>query len=179
MTGAVLGICEIAFWVLIALGLGSRYLLGMRRLGLALLIATPLVDLTLLALTVVDLRRGGQANVFHGLAAVYLGVSVAFGHRMIRWADQHFAHRFAAGPRPRRRPSQGVAHARSQRQGWYRHLLAFTIGSGLLLGGIAMVGDGDRTAALSDTIVRWAVVLAFDLAWSFSYTIWPRTGTEA
>ena len=60
----------------------------------------------------IDLRAGATADVFHGLAAIYVGVSVAFGHRMIRWADEHFAHRFAGGPPPKRPPKHGPEHAR-------------------------------------------------------------------
>ncbi|WP_424326067.1 hypothetical protein [Gordonia sp. (in: high G+C Gram-positive bacteria)] len=35
------------------------------------------------------------------LARLYLGVTVVFGPRLIRWADARFAHRFAGGPAPR------------------------------------------------------------------------------
>ena len=89
---------EIAFWVLLAAGLIARYPLRLPRVGAALLVCVPLVDLVLLGATVIDLRGGATAGVAHGLAAVYLGVSVGYGHRMIRWADVRFAHRFAGGP---------------------------------------------------------------------------------
>jgi hypothetical protein len=39
----------------------TRYLLRRPRLGMALLVATPLIDLALLAATTIDLRRGGEA----------------------------------------------------------------------------------------------------------------------
>ena len=51
---------------------------------------------------------GRRPNFTHGLAAAYLGFSVAFGHSMVRWADQRFAHRFAGGPPPWRPPKQGA-----------------------------------------------------------------------
>src|SRR5690606_40858753 len=97
---AVIVGCEIGFWVLLVSGLVARYLLRLRRLSTVLLVATPLVDLVLLIASVLDLRRGTVANVTHGLAAAYIGFSIAFGHNMIRWADQRFAHRFAGGPPP-------------------------------------------------------------------------------
>ena len=90
--------CEIGFWVVLGAGLLARYALRMRRLGAVLLFCTPLVDVVLLVATVFDLRAGGEATSVHGLAAIYLGVSVAFGHSMLRWADQRVAHRFAGGP---------------------------------------------------------------------------------
>jgi len=165
---------EIAFWVLLAGGLATRYLLRRRRLATALLLSVPLVDLVLLAATVLDLRAGAKAGFEHGLAAIYLGVSVAFGHRMVRWADERFAHRFAGGAAPSRPPRGGPERARHERQGWYRHLLAWAVGTGLILLAVAFVGDADRTAAMSEIIWRWAIVLGIDCVWSFSYTVWPR-----
>ena len=48
---------EIALWSILFSGVATRYLLGRPRLGIALLGATPVVDLALL-----DLRRGGEAT---------------------------------------------------------------------------------------------------------------------
>jgi hypothetical protein len=67
---AVIVAVEIAFWVLLAAGLTARYVLRLPRVGAALLIAVPLVDLVLLGATVIDLRGGATARVAHGLAAV-------------------------------------------------------------------------------------------------------------
>jgi hypothetical protein len=176
---AVIVACEIGFWALLSAGLAARYLLRRRRLATALLLSVPLVDVVLLTATVLDLRNGGTASFTHGLAAIYLGVSVAFGPRMVRWADERFAHRFAGGPPPRRPARGGPEHARAARQGWYRHLLAWAIGSGLILLAVALVGDADRTTAMTDVIWRWAIVLGVDLLWSFSYTLWPRRPDKA
>jgi hypothetical protein len=173
MLAAILA-CEIGFWVVLLAGLSVRYLLGLRRTGAVLLAATPLVDLALLIFTVIHLRSGAEAQPADGLAAVYLGVSIAFGHRMLRWADARFAHRFAGGPPPPPSPKRGPEHARRQRGLWYLHLLAFAIGSALLAGGTLLVGDAAQAEALLSWIPRWGVVLAIDFVWSFSYTLWPR-----
>lgn len=173
MLAAILA-CEVGFWVVLLSGLSVRYLIGLRRTGAVLLAATPLVDVALLVFTVIHLRSGAEAQAADGLAAVYLGVSIAFGHRVLRWADARFAHRFAGGARPSRPPTGGPEHARRQRGLWYLHLLAFAIGCALLLGGAALVGDADRAAPLLSWIPRWGVVLAVDFVWSFSYTLWPR-----
>jgi hypothetical protein len=165
---------EVTFWLLVLAGLASRYLLGLPRLGVALLLMTPVVDLVLIVATVIDLRAGATAGVFHGLAAIYVGVSVAFGRRMIRWADQRFAHRFAGGPPPERPPKYGPEGARREREGWYRHLLAWGIGSALMVGMVLLVGDPARTASLSTRAAGWTLLLAVDFVWSFSYTLWPR-----
>ncbi len=174
MIGAFIVACEVGFWVFVVSGLAVRYLAGRRWLGAALLAMTPVVDLALIVATVVDLRAGAPVGFFHGLAAVYVGVSVAFGHRMIRWADERFAYRFAGGPLPQGPPKYGREHARYERGGWYRHLLAWCIGSALLAGMAWFVGDPDATGALLGEAALWAFIVAIDFFWSFSYTLWPR-----
>ena len=156
-------------------GLAARYLLGRPQLGAALLVCVPLVDLVLLVTSALDLRYGGsEASFAHGFAAIYLGASVAYGHSMVRWADARFAHRFAGGPPPPQPPKTGPEHARHERRQWTRHLLAWTVGCSLLLGGVVFVGDPSRTGALVGTAQGWTLVLALDFLWSFSYTLWPR-----
>lgn len=174
MIYAVIVACEVGFWLVLVAGLVARYALSRPRLGGAFLVSVPFVDLVLLAGSVADLRGGGEAGIGHGLAAVYIGVSVAWGHSMVRWADARFAHRFAGGPPPERPPASGLEHARHQRRQWGRHLLAWAVGCALLIGGMALVGDTDRTAALSGIASNWTLVLVIDFAWSFSYTMWPR-----
>jgi hypothetical protein len=171
---AVIVAVEIAFWVLLAAGLTAHYVLRLPRVGAALLVAVPFVDLVLLGATVIDLRGGATASAAHGLAAVYIGVSVAFGHRMIRWADVRFAHRFAGGPAPERPPRAGRAHARREREAWYRHLLAWSVGAALIGVAVLLVGDPARTEAMWQLLGVWTVVLAIDFVVSFSYTLWPR-----
>jgi hypothetical protein len=165
---------EIAFWLLLLAGLTARYVLRRPGLGLALLVATPFVDLALLVVTTLDLRGGGEAALPHALAAIYIGVSVAWGHRIIRWADIRFAHRYASGPAPERAPRSGPAHAARERREWVRHLTAWAIGTSLLGLGVLVVGDLERTQALASVAALWTIVLAIDFAISFSYTLWPR-----
>ena len=174
MVYAVIVACEVGFWAVLMAGLAARYGLRMPHLGGAFLVCVPLVDAVLLVATVLHLRGGGQAGAAHGLAAVYLGVSVAWGHSMVRWADARFAHRFAGGPPPSRPPSGGAEHARYERGQWARHLLAWAVGCALLLGGVVFVGDPDRSGALSGIALGWTLVLAVDFFWAMSYTLWPR-----
>jgi len=100
--------CEIAFWVAIVAGLVARYPLRRPRLGVGFLVAAPLIDLVLLTLVTVDLLGGATASWHHGLAALYIGISIAYGHRMIAWLDAKFATRFRGAPR--RAPLTGAAY---------------------------------------------------------------------
>ncbi|HKA69494.1 MAG TPA: 2TM domain-containing protein [Actinomycetes bacterium] len=166
--------CEIAFWILLGLGLAARYLLRVRSLSTVLLVSVPLVDVVLLVASVIDLRGGGEATGAHGLAAIYLGVSIAFGSQLVGWADQRFAHRFAGGPPPLRPPQTGRDHAAHERRQWLRHLLAFVIGATILGLFSLLVGDPERTAAMWAPMVGWTVFLIVDFLISFSYTVAPR-----
>ncbi|MEU5880717.1 hypothetical protein [Spirillospora sp. NPDC047279] len=170
---AVIAACEIGFWLVLAAGLSARYLLRRPRLGAFLLICVPLVDVVLITATVIDLRGGGTADFTHGLAAAYLGYSVAFGHGMVRWADQRFAHRFAGGPPPTPKPKYGMARARYEWREFGKAAIAWAIGCGILLAMITMVGDADRTEALYGWMGRLSVVLAIWAIWPVSHTLWP------
>lgn len=179
MIGVFILAGEVAFWIFVLAGLVCRYLLGQKRLGVALLVMTPVVDLALIAATVIDLRTGASASFFHGLAAIYVGVSVAFGSRMINWADERFAYRFAGGPPPSRPPEHGAQQARYYRRGWYRHLLAWCIGSALLCGMALLSADPASAESLLGRAGLWAFILAIDFVWSISYTLWPTKAKES
>lgn len=177
ITAFIIG-CEIAFWLFVLAGSFSRYILRMKKLGTWLLLCTPVVDLALLIATVIDLRSGKEATMVHGVAAIYIGVSIAFGHRMIQWADQRFAYLFANGPAPTPKPKYGAAHARYEIIGWLHHLLAWVIGCVLIYGVIWMVQDAGRTEALDKVIKLWSMALGIDFLISFSYTLFPRKSKE-
>ncbi|WP_406106219.1 hypothetical protein [Micromonospora globbae] len=166
--------CEIGFWVLLLAGLTARYPLRAKTLSAVLLVCVPLVDVVLLALSVIDLRGGGQASTAHGLAAIYIGVSVAFGGQMVRWADQRFAHRFAGGPAPVRPPRHGREHAAHERRQWLRHLFAYVVAVAVMGLFTALVGDYERVAPMWGPMGVWGIVVVIDFLISFSYTVAPR-----
>ncbi len=170
MLVAVIVACEIGFWVVLAAGLVARYVLRWRRVGGALLVGVPLVDLVLLVATVLDLRRGGTAELAHGLAAVYLGFSVAFGHSMVRWADVRFAHRFAGGPPPQPKPPSGTPdRLRHEWREFGKACTAIGVTAVLLLGLVALVGVRRDTAALLWWIPRLGLVLVI---WLVTGPLW-------
>jgi hypothetical protein len=176
---ALIVVCEVLFWIFLGAGLATRYLLRRPRTGAVLLAAAPVVDLVLLVASVADLRAGGAAGTAHVLAAIYIGVSIGFGHRMVRWADVRFAHRFAGGPAPAPRPRWGREHARVERSGWFAHLLAWAVGSTLMLAAVVATGDAERTEAFTHALRLWTVVVVADGVWSLSYSVFPRRSRTA
>jgi len=165
--------CEIGFWLLLGAGLTARYLLRRPRLAAALLVSVPLVDLILLIATVIDLRGGATADFAHGLAAAYIGFSLAFGHDVIRWADARFAHRFAGGSPPPSPARYGRERARREWRDFGRASLAWAISCALLVVAIVAVGAAERTEALEGWIQRLTIMLVVWSLWPIIYTIWP------
>ncbi|MBD7983967.1 hypothetical protein H9649_05205 [Sporosarcina sp. Sa2YVA2] len=165
--------CEIGFWVVILAGLVTRYVFNRKRLGLFLLALTPAVDLLLLIVTSADLYNGATATQVHAIAAIYLGVSVAFGKSMIRWADERFVFYVKKqGPKPVRRT--GWDHAKHSLKGSLQHVLAFIIGGAFLATMIYLIDDPTKTEALWGMLKLWTLALGIDFVISISYFIWPR-----
>ncbi|WP_407268522.1 hypothetical protein [Radiobacillus sp. PE A8.2] len=174
MIGWLIVACEIGFWIFVIAGLVARYILKRKKLGAFLLICTPIVDIILLIATVIDLKNGAVASTVHAIAAIYIGVSVAFGHQMIKWADKRFAYRFANGEKPEKRKKYGKEYAKLERQGWYRHVLAWVIGGAILVAIVLYIDDASQTEVLLRTLQTWTVILVIDCIISFSYTLFPR-----
>ncbi|CAM4319696.1 hypothetical protein [Paenibacillus tarimensis] len=165
--------CEIAFWVVIMSGLLARYVFKLHKIGLFLLYLTPVIDLILLMITGMDLYRGAVATTAHAVAAVYIGVSIAYGKSMIHWADVQFKHHvLKEGPLPAKR--YGMDYARHYLKGWIRHVLAYLIGAGLLALLIFTIQAPERTEALVNVWRIWTVVLGIDLIITITYFVWPR-----
>lgn len=140
--------CEIGFWVVLLVGLTARYMLRKERWSRALLLGLPLIDLLLLVFTAMDLRRGATATFAHGLAAAYVGFTVAFGALAVKWADAHFAYRFAAGPKPQKAPDRGWPAVRYEFSLWGRCIVASLITMLLIDALVLYVGTGEATQSL-------------------------------
>ncbi|RZQ62892.1 hypothetical protein [Amycolatopsis suaedae] len=139
---------EIGFWVCIVLGLVARYVFRLRRTSVVLLALTPVIDVGVLVATMIDLSGGGQAGFVHGLAAVYLGFSVVFGPSMIRWADVRFAHRFAGGPAPVKRPKGRAERLKIEWREWGKCLAACGLAAAVMALLIFVVGTPEQTRGL-------------------------------
>ena len=142
--------CEVAFWLILLLSLAARYLLHREALSRWLLLSLPVVDALLLVFTTLDLSSGTTATTAHGLAAVYVGFTVTFGSIAVRWADAHFAYRFAAGAAPGGAPTAGWKAVRFEFKLWLRCIAAWIIAFALLEALMAYVGDDAITQPLHD-----------------------------
>jgi hypothetical protein len=163
MIVALIIACEVGFWVLLAAGLAVRYLLKRRRTSVVLLLCEPLLEVVLFVVTAIDLKNGAEPTWEHGLAALYIGFTVAYGHCTIRRLDGHAAHRLAGAPPPPKPPRYGMARAGHEGKIWLRTLLA------------AAVGDGSteslrafQWAALRAAVIHGLIAL--------TYLIWPKKG---
>ena len=174
---ALIVACEVGFWVVLLLSLALRYLLRKGRLSRALLLCLPLVDVLLLVFTAMDLRRGSTATYAHGLAAAYIGFTVAFGGLAVKWADAHFAHLFAGGAPPEKAPSRGWPAVRYDLNLWARCIAACVITVVFIEALVWFVGPRADTEPLLDwhkhafgCIVLW---FFFGPVWSLA-TAWRR-----
>lgn len=165
--------CEAAFWLVLALALAARYLLERENLSRALLLSLPVIDLLLLAFTAVDLKSGTPATFAHGLATAYVAFTVAFGSVAVRWADERFAHRFAAAPPPAKPPAYGWPAVRYEFGLWFRCILASAIAIVLLIALIAFIDDESVTAPLRSWFqisAAWTIAwFIFGPAWSLVF----------
>lgn len=166
-------LCEVGFWVLLAVGLALRYAARRPRLGAAVLLCEPLLELVLLAVTAIDLRNGAVADWKHGLAAVYIGFTVGLGHSTIRWVDARVAHRFAGGPPPVRPPKYGMARAAHEWKVAARWGVASLTALALLQAAVWYVGDGD-VSTLRSWQQTMLFVLGINVVIAGSYTLFPK-----
>ena len=124
--------CEIAFWLFLVAAVVARYALHLRRTSTVLLLCEPLLEVILLVATVGDLLRGAEPTWTHGLAALYLGFTVAFGKYTVHKVDAWVAYRFAGGPQPEPRPRQGAAARRYEWRLWGRVVVAWAVACAVL-----------------------------------------------
>ncbi|MEU6812429.1 hypothetical protein ABZ920_26325 [Streptomyces sp. NPDC046831] len=168
--------CEVAFWVLLAAGLVFRYVFRMPRVGLALLLCEPLLEVVLFAVTAIDLKNGAEPDWRHGLAAVYIGFTVGLGHSTIKWADARVAHRFAGGPPPARPPEYGAARAVHEWRVAGRWILAALVAVVLLQAAVWYIGGDGGTGSLREWQQRMLWLIGINVAIAGSYTLFPKRG---
>lgn len=171
--------CEVGFWVVLGAGLISRYVLRRRRLSTVLLLSVPLIDLLLVTVSIADVAGGSPPEAVHGLAAVYLGFTVAFGHSIVSWADVRAAHWFGDGPAPVKPPKDGLAGLVHEMRELGKALIAAVIALGVISTLSLVAGDGLLPPAqwLNDPLWGWALRIVVVLgAWIVFGPLWVLLG---
>lgn len=167
--------CEIGFWILLLAGLAARYLLRKQRLSTVLLLSVPVLDLILVIASLLDVAQGATPGLTHGLAGLYLGFTVAFGHPTIKWADAQFAYRFAGGPPPPKPPKHGKAAIVREWRDWGRLMLAWAIAIAVMAASALTAGRGIPvpTEWAHDPMWHWALRVApVALIWFVVGPLW-------
>jgi len=164
---------EIGFWVVLILGLATRYLLRWRKVSTILLLGVPVLDVFLLSLISWDLLVNETiADFTHGLGAVYLGFTIAFGRQIISRVDAWFAYRFASGPEPKAPPKVGIGRVKYEWEQWLKMLLCAVIASVVLVAITLLVRDPARTSELTSWLARiWLVTGIWFIGWPVWYSI--------
>lgn len=139
MVAAIIG-AEIAFWVFVLGGFSLRYIVRAEKASTTALALVPFVDLVLVALVTTDLMLGGEPSRVHAVAAVYLGITVAFGKPIVRRTDQWFRYRFDGGPKPTKPKKGSREEVRALWVEWFRLLFGFVIATICIL--LMTVFDG-------------------------------------
>ncbi|WP_060883282.1 hypothetical protein [Streptomyces caniscabiei] len=179
MIVALIIACEVGFWVLLALALAVRYLWKKRRTSVVLLLCEPVLELVLFVVTAIDLKNGAEPSWEHGVAALYIGFTVGYGHYMIKWLDGHAAHRLGGGPKPAGPPKYGLARARHEGRLWTRTLVATGVALALLQLAVWYVGDDGNVDSLRS--FQWVALRAAGIHGlvALAYTIWPKKEPSA
>lgn len=175
MIVALIVICEVGFWVLLAAGLALRYWARMPRTSVAVLLCEPLLEVLLFVVTAIDLKNGAEPDWKHGLAAVYIGYSIALGHYTIKWVDVRVAHRFAGGPAPST-PKYGTARAVHEWKLAARWILAALIAMALLQGAVWYVGGDGEISSLRMWQQKMLWVIGINVVIAGTYTLFPKKG---
>ncbi|MGE7093070.1 hypothetical protein ACQKII_16765 [Lysinibacillus sp. NPDC048646] len=163
---------EIAFWIVIIVGLICRYVFKMPKLSIFFFALTPVIDLLLVLLTAMDLKAGTPASTAHGIAAIYIGVSIAYGKTMISWADVKFQ-QWILKASIEKETLTGMAKGKHEMNMLGRHIVAYIIGAGLLYAMTLFIGSNTDTSPLFQVMKVWGIVLTIDAIISISYVIFP------
>ncbi|MFJ9696630.1 hypothetical protein [Kitasatospora sp. NPDC101183] len=165
---------EVSWWIVLGLALCARYLLRWRRTSTALLLGLPVVDLVLYALTVLNLRNGAEASWMHALAASYAGFSVGYGPSLVAWADRHFLHRFAGGPKPPPAPKYGPERTAHEWSIAKRTVVSAAITLGLITLLVPLSAGTAQFGAFAQWYWKLGLAAVVNLVVAACYSLWPK-----
>ncbi|MBT2480890.1 hypothetical protein [Streptomyces sp. ISL-94] len=132
----------------------------------------PLMELVLLVVTTLDLKNGA-ADWKHGLAALYIGYTVAYGHYTVKWLDGHAAYRLAGGDNPAG-PGWGKVRAVHAWKLWLRTVVAAAAALGLLQTAIWYVGGAGGVSSLKAWQFGALRAVGIHALIAATCTLWPK-----
>ena len=127
---------------------------------------SPFADVVLLVLTALHLHGGAAPTQAHALAAGYLGVTLAFGHSLVQWADRHAAFRLAGGPKPAKQSRTGSEKLRYEWREFGKATIAWLVTCLILFVLAVFAGGADDARVLLGSAGMFTMVLV----------IWFATG---
>lgn len=159
---------EVLFWVCLFGGLFVRYVFAWRHVSAALLIATPFTDLIQLVVALFDVAGGGYPSFLHGMAAFYIGFSIAGGQQVVYAMDVRFSARFN-GARSQKAAKVKIPQQRLQDayKDWYRCIYASVVSLGILFTLIAVAGYRK-----SFWLIYWSIVVLFTVVMWWILGVW-------
>ncbi|QBJ97237.1 hypothetical protein ERC79_15765 [Rhodococcus sp. ABRD24] len=168
--------CEIGFWVLVLGGLTVRYLLRLRRTSTVLLSLLPILDVVLLIVVAIDIHNGGEVGSAHRLVGIYLGWTVMFAHSTVQALDIRFAHKFAGGPPPVKRPKSGPEAFAYEMRAWLKWLCAAGIALAVTFGLAGTVADPEQAAQLRQTVMPVGIIT---VGWLLFGPLWVNSRNDS
>ena len=111
----------------------------------------------------------------HGLGAVYLGFTIAYGRRIVRWADVRFAARRGGVPREAAPTLYGNEKVRHEWKETFRWWAACVLSMSILGLCVAVVQNDAESPVFYGWIARLALVGAAATIIPLAYSIWPKT----
>ncbi|WP_420879085.1 hypothetical protein [Rhodococcus sp. (in: high G+C Gram-positive bacteria)] len=167
--------CEIGFWVLVIGGLTVRYLLRLRRTSTVMLSLLPVLDVLLLIVVAIDIHGGGEIGSAHRLVGIYLGWTVMFAHSTVRALDVRFAHKFAGGPPPVKRPKSGPEAFAHEMRAWLKWLCAAAIALAVTFGLAATVANPEQAEQLRATVMPVGIIT---VGWLLFGPLWVNSRSD-
>lgn len=178
---------EVSFWVLSGAFLLLRYLFDLGRASVVVLALIILDNLFIAGLGVLDYLRTGEFATYQLIALAIIVYGLTFGKQDFKRLDRYMKRKVMrwkgeatspSEPQPRAAPRKKAAN---ERRRFYGHLVIFVVGQAILIA----IGESWLAAQLAGGVPEepsalmgagriWAVVLAVDAIWSFSYTLFPK-----
>lgn len=164
---------QILFWLVFFSAFISRYLFKTKKLSVTLFIGTLFIDFALLFATTIAIKDGTIATIYHGLAAVYIGLVLFCGRSILAWIDNKFKPA-TEKQLPIAQQLTGKSLARYKLKGSLRHLYACFFGSILLIIMVLQIDNTSHTKGLTDVINLWLFFLSLDFLYSLTFYFWPK-----